>query len=321
MDLHELQQIIHKYQQGTATPTETQLVEAWLLQTTNDESAWSSPTERAATEDRILTKLRAGIGIAAPRRRSIWQHRLLRIAAMFLLCAGAGYAGYQYRYHLLDYVDPIERLTVSTGMYDIKQVILADSTVITLAPQSSLTYPRKYRGQSREVALHGKGYFNVNRHPGQPFWVHTKSIDVQVLGTSFVVNDQPQDSTAGVSVLTGKVNVRHEQLLLGVLTANKAVSFNKTNGTSRITEIDAAGEMRWVDKHLVFETTALSEVLKALAEQYNIVFQSSTNIEKGKVFTGEFTAKDSLTDILDIITISTGLKYQLLNNHTIKIYR
>ena len=320
MEVHELQQIIHKYRQGTATPAETRLVEAWLQQTAN-EAAWSSQKEKAATEARILNKLRAGIGITPAVRRSIWPYGFIRIAAMFILFAGAAYTGYQYRYQLLNYFDPIESLTVSTGRYDIKQVILPDSTVITLAPQSSLTYPGKYRGPLREVTLNGKGFFSVARNPAQPFRVHTKSIDVQVLGTSFEVNDQLQDSVAGVSVLTGKVNVSHEQQLLGVLTANKTVSFNKGNGNSHIKEMDVTGQLAWVDKRLVFETTALSAVLKILQEQYHVDIQSSTNVAQGKVFTGEFTAKDSLTDILDIITISTGLSYQPINGHTIKIYR
>lgn len=320
MELPELQQILLRYRQGTATPAETRLVETWLRQTAN-ETVWSSPTEKAATEARILNKLRAGIGITPPVKRSIWQHPLIRMAAMFVLVAGIGYTSYQYRYHLLDYFDPIEKLTVRTGIHDIKQVFLPDSTIITLAPQSSLTYPGKYRGQSREVVLNGKGYFSVARNPGQPFWVHTKSIDVQVIGTSFVVSDQPQDSTAGVSVLTGKVNVSHQQQLLAVLTSNKAVRFNKTNGKSSIGEIDAAGQIGWVNKRLVFEATALPEVLKALEEQYHIVIQSSTDAGKGKVFTGEFTATDSLTDMLDIITISTGLSYQHLNGNTVRIYR
>lgn len=151
--------------------------------------------------------------------------------------------------------------------------------------------------------------------------MHTKSIDVQVLGTSFVVDDQPLDSTADVSVLTGKVNVSHQQELLGVLTPNKAVSFNKANGTSSISEMDATRQITWVDKRLIFETTALSAVWRILEEQYHLVIQSPAPIEKGKVFTGEFTANDSLTDILDIITISTGLRYQPIDGHTIKIYR
>lgn len=320
MELPELQEILHRYRQGIATPVEIRLVENWLRQTAN-ESVWSSQTEKTATEARILSKLRAGMGITPPARRPIWQHPFIRMAAMFILVAGTGYTSYHYRYHLLDYFDPIERLTVRTGVHDIKQVFLPDSTLITLAPQSSLTYPGKYRGLSRDVTLNGKGYFSVTKNPGQPFWVHTKSIDVQVIGTSFVVSDQQQDSIAGVSVLTGKVNVSHQQQLLAVLTPDKAVSFNKTNGKSSIGEIDAAGQIGWVDKCLVFETTALPEVLKALEEQYHIVIQLSTDVGKGKVFTGEFTAKDALSDMLDIITISTGLRYQHLNGNTIRIYR
>jgi len=320
MDLHELQELIHKYRQGTATPAETRLVEAWL-QPTTDNAAWASQKERAATEARILNKLRTGIGVTPAVRRSIRTYRLIRIAAMFLLFAGAGYAGYQYRYQLLDYFDPIGSFTIKTGRYDIKQVTLPDNTMITLAPQSTLTYPEKYRGPSREVTLNGKGFFNVAGNPAQPFWVHTKSIDVQVLGTAFEVNDQPQESMAAVSVLTGKVNVSHQQQLLGVLTPNKTVSLNKANGTFQVKETDVAGQLAWISKRLVFETTPLSAVLEILQEQYHVAIHSPANIAKGKVFTGEFTAKDSLTDILDIITISTGLSYQHLNGQTIKIYR
>ncbi|SEW45617.1 FecR family protein [Chitinophaga arvensicola] len=320
MELHELQQIIHKYRQGTATPAEIRLVETWLLQT-GSEATWSSPTERDVTEARILSKLRTGIAITPKVRRPYWQHPLIRIAAMFILFAGISYTTYQYRYHLLDYLNPVERLTVSTGAYDIKQVVLPDSTLITLAPHSRLTYPGKYRGPKREVTLNGKGYFSVTRNQQQPFWVHTESIDIHVLGTSFVVNDQLQDSTAAVSVLTGKVNVSHQQEFLAILTPNKGVRFNKSTGKSSIREVDAAMQTNWINKRLVFETTPLTEVLKTLQDHYHIVIQSTVELENGKVFTGTFTTTDSLTDMLDIITISTGLKYQPLNHHTIKLYR
>lgn len=318
MELHELQEILQKYRQGTASPEENRLVEAWFLQT-EKEPAWLSPAEKAVTEDRILAKLRAGIGVRPAIRRSIIQHPFIRIAAMFILFAGIGYTGYQYRYDLMDYFDPIGQLTVSSGMYDIRQVVLPDSTVITLAPGSSLTYPQKYRGRLREVALHGKGYFNVAKNPARPFLVHTGSIDVQVLGTSFLVNDQPKDSTAGVSVLTGKVNVSHHKQSLAILTPNKTVRFNKTTRKYNVSEIDAASQISWVDKRLVFETTRLSAVLKALEEQYHITIQAPVSILEGKVFTGEFTVKDSLTDMLDIITISTGLTYRQLDGNTIKV--
>ncbi|WEK34643.1 MAG: FecR family protein [Candidatus Pseudobacter hemicellulosilyticus] len=318
MELYELQEILQKYRQGTATPEETRLVDAWFLQT-EKEQIWLSPAEKEITEDRILAKLRAGIGIKPAIRRSIMQLPLIRIAAMLILFCGVSYTGYQYRYDLLDYFDPIEKLTVSSGMYDIKQVVLPDSTVITLAPNSSLTYPKKYRGRIRAVTFNGKGYFNVTKNRAQPFLVHTESIQVRVLGTSFVVNDQPQDSIAGVSVLTGKVNVGHHEQSLAILTPNKAISFNKVSGKSNVRDVDPAGQIGWVDKRLIFETTLLPAVLKALEENYHINILAPAGVVAGKVFTGEFTAEDPVTDMLDIITISTGLKYQQINGNTIKI--
>ncbi|MCW3464813.1 FecR family protein [Chitinophaga nivalis] len=319
MELHELAPLLQQYRNGTATPEEIRLVEAWLLRTEKT-TAYLSPAEKSSTEDRILRKLRAHIGVPPAKRRRLFPPVFIRIAAMFILIAGAGYSLHQYRYHLLDYFDPIPQLTISSGPYNLQQVVLSDSTRVTLAPNSRLTYPARYRGPLREITFTGKGYFSVAKNPAQPFVVHTGNLQVQVLGTSFVVSNQPQDNIVAVSVLTGKVQVRHQQQSLGILTAHKALRFNKTSGQSLLSEMEPAPQMDWINKRLVFNTTPLPEVWKTLESQYHITIQVPISVVKEKVFTGEFTAKDSFTAILDIITISTGLQYQSLNDSTIKIY-
>lgn len=317
MELFELQELLKKYRQGITTPEETRLINAWFFHTEN-EPATLSATERTEIAARVLNKIHYGI---SPERRSLLQYPLIRIAAMFILLAGSATAVFQYRFSLLNYFDPIKQVTVQSGPYEIKQVLLPDSTIIALHHNSSISYPARYRGPQREVLLRGKGYFQVAGNPQYPFVVHTGSIDIQVLGTSFVVTDQPGDSIADVSVLTGKVNVSHEQRSIAVLTPSKGVSFNKTNNTSFEKNIAAAQLVGWVDKQLLFDTTSLPQVFKALEARYNLMITVKGNTIYRKVFTGEFNSKDSLTDILDIITVSSGLKYQYLNDSTINIYK
>lgn len=320
MDLHQLQEILQKYREGTATREETRLVEAWFLKT-EEAPAFLSKKDRTTTERRILNKLRAAIGTPVPVHRTMFQLPLIRIAAMLIVLLGAGFTGYQYRYQLLDYFDPVEMITAGSGVYNIEEIVLPDGSVVTLAPNSKLVYPQKYRGRLREVSLTGKGYFIVTRNPAQPFLVHTGNIDVQVLGTSFVITDLPKDSVADVTVLTGKVNVLHQKESLTLLSPDQVIRFNKTSKQAKVDKVDAAGQIGWVEKRLLFEATALSDVLKALEAQYDVVIQSPAGLTEEKVFTGEFTVKDSLKDILDIITISTGLKYQQQKDSIIKIYR
>lgn len=317
MELFELQELLKKYRQGTTTPEETRLIDAWFLHTEN-EPAILAAAERTEIAARVLNKIHIGI---APKRRSLLQYPFIRVASIFALLAGSAVAVFQNRFSLLNYFDPIKLVTVQSGPYEIKQVLLPDSTVIALHHNSSISYPARYRGLQREVSMSGKGYFQVARDPQHPFVVHTGSIDIQVLGTSFVVTDQPGDSLADVSVLTGKVNVSHEQRSIAILTPSKGVSFNKKNHTSFGKNVNASQLIAWADKQLLFDTTGLPQVFKALENRFNLVITANGNTIHRKVFTGEFNSKDSLKDILDIITVSTGLKYQYLNNTTINIYK
>ena len=47
--------------------------------------------------------------------------------------------------------------------------------------------PLAFGEHSREVRLSGEAYFEVTRNEDKPFVVHTKYLDIEVLGTSFNV--------------------------------------------------------------------------------------------------------------------------------------
>jgi ferric-dicitrate binding protein FerR (iron transport regulator) len=316
MQLPELQEIVQKYRAGISTPEETRLVEAWFMET-EKESVNLSATERADIEARLLHKLR--LAIPAPqlaRRRSLLHSPFLRIAAIFLVLAFAGIIGYQYQRSNL--FNPVENRIVQTGRYEIRHVLLPESTVVALYHNSTLSYPVQYRGAVREVFLEGKGYFEVYKHADQPFVVHTGAVAVQVLGTSFVVSDGLQDSVAAVSVLTGKVNVRSGEQSLAMLGALQGISYHKAGRRFSLVPVaDAAALTGWIDKQLVFRETSMVAVLKALEKQYHLTVRVQGTAAQEKVFTGQFTVSDSLADILDVITISTGLQHRQLNDSTI----
>jgi ferric-dicitrate binding protein FerR (iron transport regulator) len=301
-----------------STPEEPRLVEAWFMET-EKESVSLSARERADIEARLLQKLRLAIPVPQQaRHRSLLHSPFLRVAAIFLVLAFTGIIGYQYRYQLSSLFNPVENRIVQTGPYEIRHVLLPDSTVVALYHNSTLTYPVQYSGAAREVLLDGKAYFEVYKHAGQPFVVHTGAVAVQVLGTSFVVSDGLQDSVAAVSVLTGKVSVRSGQQSLAMLGALQGISYHKAGRRFSLVPVaDAVALTGWIDKQLVFRETGMIQVLKALEKQYHLTVRVQGTAVQGKVFTGQFTASDSLADILDVITISTGLKHRQLNDSTI----
>ena len=74
---------------------------------------------------------------------------------------------------------------------------LSDSTVVSLAPNSSLEYPLHFKDKERIVYLHGNAQFNVKRNTAHPFKVHAENIVATVLGTVFNIK------SAGDSAMTG----------------------------------------------------------------------------------------------------------------------
>ena len=67
-------------------------------------------------------------------------------------------------------------------------VILADGTTVHLNAGSKLTYPVRFAGKRRVVALEGEAYFDVVKDETRPFIVQTHLGEVTVLGTAFNIN-------------------------------------------------------------------------------------------------------------------------------------
>ena len=97
-----------------------------------------------------------------------------------------------------------EWVSVATVSGQLKDVYLPDSTLVSMAGNSTLRYDvKKYGKERRVVEMTGKAFFQVKRNEARPFSVHTAMTEVTVLGTSFQVSEQP-DMTE-VDVVTGKV--------------------------------------------------------------------------------------------------------------------
>lgn len=70
----------------------------------------------------------------------------------------------------------------------LKTTTLPDSSTVILYPYTSIRY-RFTENSARYVALNGKAFFDVRKRNGTPFKVESKNLSVEVLGTSFLVDD------------------------------------------------------------------------------------------------------------------------------------
>src|ERR1700722_5620570 len=95
---------------------------------------------------------------------------------------------------------------ISTHNGSKTNVVLPDGTTVKLNAGSKLTYDKNYGNTTREVNLTGEAFFEVVKNKEKPFIIHTKKIDIKVLGTIFNVKSYPDEKTE-TSLVRGSIEV------------------------------------------------------------------------------------------------------------------
>ena len=172
-----------------------------------------------------------------------------------------------------------EWVAVTTEPGQIMEVYLPDSTLISMAGNSSIRYDKKAYGKERRVVeMKGKAFFQVTRNEARPFSVYTERTEVTVLGTSFQIDEQPDGTD--VDVMTGKVSfgVTGSETDKVILTAGMSASYSMESKGITILEEEDLNTLSWKTRQLRFNDTPLEKVVSDLNEYYqvNIINKAET---------------------------------------------
>ncbi len=207
-------------------------------------------------------------------------------------------------------VTEINQLVIPYGKTS--EIILPDETKVWLNAGSRLIYPEVFKDKTREVLLVGEAYFEVAHQENRPFIVQTTDIRIQVLGTKFNVSAYPSDNIIETALAEGRVKL--EQKNAGFFSESVEVnpgqlaSFNKTEGITRLKEVDTDNYIFWKDGLLKFESTDLSRIAKRLERYYNIHFKYANPFLGGIKISGKLELNESRETILDNIATVASVK-------------
>ncbi|RZK25427.1 MAG: FecR family protein [Flavobacterium sp.] len=201
---------------------------------------------------------------------------------------------------------------------EIKAFYLTDGTKITLGPKSSLQYPSHFEGQKREVKLVGEAYFEVSKNPHKPFTVHTKDLDIKVLGTHFNVNASKNERSTTVSLLEGKVNVNvvfdHNEEYQ--LKPGQELVLDHASQQVYQHDLDSVNVLGWMTKTLIFRNEKLSDAARKIEKMYGVkVIFDNVSTAETRVY-AQFK-NESIKDVLQTICATGDLSY---NNDGNKIF-
>lgn len=153
--------------------------------------------------------------------------------------------------------------TYTTAVGEIRDVTLADGSVVTLDTASTLR--ARIDGKVRRLSLDkGGAYFAVAHDRAHPFQVALADRQVTVTGTHFATS--LRDGRARVELLEGSVEVSRPRTPTEPvrLAPGDQVTYRAGSAVRREARIDLATAVAWRQRRLIFQDAALSDVLNEL---------------------------------------------------------
>lgn len=306
--MSDINNILSKHFAGEATPNEEVLAQQFKRKNPEEYKAlqafWAPQKSDLAKFDtsegwKAVTKK-----TTAPKRVLMYTYlrRAASIAAVFLLAIVGVY--------MFSNQNVSSELITVIAKAQNEKVALADGSIVYLNKDATLSYPEVFNSNKRELTLNGEAFFEVAKDATRPFIVHTTHSDVAVLGTSF--NVHAESNQTEVSVTTGKVKVqslnREEST---ILIPNQSATVNEEGLDTYPTS--NKNYMAWKTGVFYFEKTTLNDVVSDLNSYYSpkIILE---NLDTDCQFSSTFQQKE-LTEIIEIIQLSCGLQLRQKNGN------
>ncbi|HEY4206081.1 MAG TPA: FecR domain-containing protein [Puia sp.] len=230
---------------------------------------------------------------------------------------------------------------VSTRNGSKSKLQLPDGTQVWLNSGSNISYDNDFGSATRQVLLSGEAFFDVVKDNARPFIIHTATVDIKVLGTSFNVRSYPEEKVTETSLIRGAVEVTlkanadkkiflkpNEKLIVSndsALVRNDSIQVpdvRKRPAAMTLTQVhhlnkdSVASEVLWINNKLVFDGETLSEVAVKLERWYGVKVIIQGDELKNIEYSGVFD-DDNLTEVLYALQLSGNFKYVIRRNEVI----
>ncbi len=229
--------------------------------------------------------------------------------------------------------------TVSTRRGSKSKIQLPDGTMVWLNADSKVVYDENFRGDFREVHLEGEAFFDVVKDKARPFIIHTKTIDIKVLGTAFNVRAYETEKNTETALFRGEVEVTlhsnpekrivlkpNEKLLVNNKVPPSIAGSNKKKGKLHVAEPNitignvhfedkdsSALETLWIKNKLVFDAESLEQVAQKIERWYDAKVIINNNELKHMAYSGIFDS-ESVEQVIEALHITGNFNYKITKN-------
>jgi transmembrane sensor len=284
----------------------------------------------ADTDRKAWKEIRRQTGLQAAHRRKLLLYTSA-VSIMLIVVVGSWFNFHQSTTLQKNYTSRTSEQTIENPQLSIiknsgqqnKIIHLPDGSIITLTGESTVIFETAFKARERKITLSGRAFFQVAKDKKRPFSVLSANVITTALGTSFWVNAFDKEKNVTVTLITGKVIIREQETTSKTmqpvyLNAGQELVFTKR---SHVTNVHAAQLIEIVqpapakrnlvpntDDHLVFNQQPLQQVLNTLSKKYKVPIRYEKSDLENKKFTGTYTNKDQLENILSAIAFLNDLQ-------------
>jgi len=344
-----IESLIGKYLNSSILDDERRELVSWIEQSNENEMMFNQIREimlvsRLNDEnfqfdvhtafERVRTKIRMSRPIPRfrepkPRRVITLSYRWAAAAAILLLIGGTLLN--QWIRQPAELSAAYQEIVVPLGSRN--KVVLPDGSQVNLNAGSTLRYRMDYGVKSRDLWLDGEGFFDV-RKSSTPFVVHSGTLQIRAVGTSFNVRAYSSDNMVETTLVSGKIEVTgtghhretnecmtllpNQKLIVSnassEVTERTEVKSNETNGLQYAVvlkeEFDPVPDISWKDNIWIIDREDLESLSVKLERRFDvdIVFAD----EQLKSFRYNGSLPDlSLEQVLNVMSMVSPVHFSI----------
>jgi|LGVF01.1.fsa_nt_gb hypothetical protein len=198
------------------------------------------------------------------------------------------------------------------------EVQLEDGTNVELNSSSQLAFNIS-KSKFRKVSLDGEAYFDVVKDQTRPFIVHTKRMDIQVLGTEFNVSTYSSPNYYSTTLVEGSILVSTPNGNKRLIEPSEQARILLDDYKIDVHQVDVQNVVGWTSGRMIFRNETLEDLASKLSRWYNIQFIVDEKL-KNIQFNGTITKDKKLLHVLQMLKYTEGVDFKI-GKDTIKLYK
>ncbi|AYB33459.1 FecR family protein [Chryseolinea soli] len=233
-----------------------------------------------------------------PATKAIHFRLLFRIAAVVIVALGLGW-------YFLAEKNARSIHTVRTKAGEQTRIVLPDSTVVWINEMTELQYANNFQQRQRNVWLKGEAYFEVHSDTSRPFIVHTGKVSTTVVGTAFNLRSYDNEKIIALDVTHGRAHFGATQKVDVQQGQGARFDLRRYQVETMASNPNANA---WKTRQLVFEDTAMQDVLRDLEHYFHAPFEAEDPVLLHCHFKATFQ-NATAEEVLDVIDYSLHIRH------------